>query len=600
MMYKDVYQLTQGQEALFAQHIDVNGWQWNFEEHRKTAFFYKHGRLLQGNDDDTPVKNITRRLLQFQYHAENVNVTDIVLYVNDPQYYWLSFLLKKYHEDVFVVENNLDNFFDELNESKVDYGIGIAKKRKDVRPEVVDVHTIAFGDQTDFTKGPFGIKHNFTPEELMEMKKKGWGDSANNATITVEDLIAVSEQWKDSNEDENRNQTPGNYVEVYEVHGVMPKSFLDQEASDLEFERQIHIIAFYKGKDNMRHGVTLFAKKEAETPFKLLLRDRVSSRCAGWGGAEELVEPQVWANNDVIRLQEQLDANAKTILKYVGNGTLKTRFPNGLKGMDTLDIVDLDDGEDLGVLNTQSGAFPLFMNSLNMWENHAREVANATAPLLGEPAPSGTPFSAQERQVIQGKGPHEYRVDKYARMIEEMYRDWFIPHMAKDLSSGTTFMSELSTDEMSFVADAVVRQRTKKALTDKIFNLEPVTQQDKELIETAERQKLAERGSRFFLEIVKDEVKDKALTVKVNVKNRQKDLERATSGLVNVFRQIIANPQGFEQAMQNKDLARAFNQILEFSNISPVHFAGTQKVTPAQPQASGVQPEIKAEALATN
>lgn len=82
------------------------------KDHIKTSFYYNHGRLLNGNDEDTPVKNITRPLLNLQFHAENIDVKDVMIYVDDPDDFHLSFLIKKYHDDVFTVENDLDTYFD--------------------------------------------------------------------------------------------------------------------------------------------------------------------------------------------------------------------------------------------------------------------------------------------------------------------------------------------------------------------------------------------------------------------------------------------------------------------------------------------------------
>ena len=125
---KDIFEFITTEEAKFLNPIDINGWQWNFKEHIKTSFFYKHGRLLNGNDENTPVKNITRPILNLRYRAQDVDVKDIQIYVDDPESYHLSFLIKKYHDDVFVIENDLETYFDEMNESCVDYGGGLSKE----------------------------------------------------------------------------------------------------------------------------------------------------------------------------------------------------------------------------------------------------------------------------------------------------------------------------------------------------------------------------------------------------------------------------------------------------------------------------------------
>ena len=48
--------------------------------------------------------------------------------------------------------------------------------------------------------------------------------------------------------------------------------------------------------------------KEKELIYKFIPRDKIFGRALGYGGAEELFEPQVWTNYDTIRIKGLLDA----------------------------------------------------------------------------------------------------------------------------------------------------------------------------------------------------------------------------------------------------------------------------------------------------
>ncbi len=313
--YANIFDYIVGAENEYeSQPIMINDWEWSMSQHIKTSFFYKHGRLLNGNDEDTPVKNITLPLLRFQRHAEDINVKDIVLYVDDPTTYHLSFLIKKYHDDIFIPENDIDTFIDDLNESKVDYGLGLAKEMKGPTPEVVNLQSIAFCDQTDVLKGPIAIKHYLNPAELQEKEAVGWGKPENGATMTIDELITLSEYMKEQpGMTEIDNKTPGAYIEIYEVHGVLPKHFLDDGDSE-KFVRQFQIVGFYKN-DEGKQGVILFRKEEKKNPFKKIERDEIFSRACGFGGAEELIEPQAWTNYSAQRQKDMLEAASKIVLK---------------------------------------------------------------------------------------------------------------------------------------------------------------------------------------------------------------------------------------------------------------------------------------------
>lgn len=593
--YSNIYDFVLAEEAAFDQPIEINGWQWNFKQHLKTSFYYKHGRLLNGNDEDTPVKNITRPILNLQYRAEDIDVKDIILYVDDPDSYHLSFLVKKYHDDVFAVENNLDQFIDEWKESKIDYGGGLAKKGVGAKPEVVDLQSIAFCDQTDLLKGPIAFKYFFNPAELKDMEESGWGNPANGATGSIQDLIDLSEAYRINDKSwGQQNLTPGQYIEIYEIHGVLPKSFLtDNENDEKVYSRQFQIVGFYRNEEGDKKGITLFRKAQKKSMLKLTLRDKIYSRALGFGGAEEIFENQVWTTYDVIRMKNLLDATSTIILKSVG-AELKSRYPNGLKDMENLQIVELNQGEDLGQIDTTPRSMALFERSVAEWENHAQKMGSATDPLLGEPSPSGTPFRAQERQVIEGKGLHEYRRGKYAKDLEEVYRDWIIPHIEEKIVEGTKFLSELTTQEMQYVTDRLVDSQTKKFVIESLFNGEPVTKEQEEFFKGKVREEFTKKGNKHFIEVLKGEFKKKPLRVKINVKGKQKDLALMTDKLVNIFRQIIANPQGFQQLMQMPEIAKTFNDILEYSGISPIYYSGVAKSptpSPLSPELEGLTPE---------
>src|SRR3990167_5440735 len=184
------------QEAQYKLPIRINDtWEWGMREHIELSTLYNNSQLKTGKSDYKPVKNITRPILNLQHRTEDIELKDVQIYVDDAEKYHLSFLVKKYHDDVFVQENDLDTFFDELNVSRIDFGGGLSKKISSGR-EVVPLQSIVFCDQTDILSGPIGIKHFFSPDQLMDMAEKGWGDKSKCATITLKELILLSKNEK--------------------------------------------------------------------------------------------------------------------------------------------------------------------------------------------------------------------------------------------------------------------------------------------------------------------------------------------------------------------------------------------------------------------
>lgn len=594
----DIYEFIKTEESAFSQPIDINGWEWSMKQHIKTSFYYMHGRLLNGNDEDTPVRNITRRLIKLQKTEQDVDVKDIVLYVDDPDSYHLSFLIKKYHDDVYVLENDLDTFIDDWLNDRTIYGGGLIKKGKDAKPEVIDLQSIAFCDQTDMLKGPIAFKHFYNPAELYDMEEMGWGQESNGATASIQSLIDLADASRRNDAQQGvENKTPGKYIEIYEVHGVLPEAYLEDGGSDTKYVRQFQIIGFYKDAKGEKNGITLFRKKETKQRLKLTLRDKIYSRALGFGGAEELFEPQVWTTYSEIRIKDLLDAASK-VVNLTDNPDLAKR--NNVKDISNQQILDVTPGtKGLWQADTYPRNIGLFEKSVMTWEEHAQGTAFATNPLLGEEAPSGTPFRAQERQVIQGKGPHQKEKGKYAKDLEFVYRDWIIPDIEEKICEGTKFLSELSTEEMTYVGNKLAESLANEYVADKILTVGADLSnlnQEKDLYKQKVLQEFANRGNKHFLEVLKGEFKKKPLKVKINIAGKQKDLAFISDKLTNIFRQIIANPQGFIQLMQIDGMSQTFNDLLEYGGLSPVRFAGLMNQQPqvapqgAQPQPSPMQP----------
>src|SRR3990167_2232137 len=85
-----------------------------------------------------------------------------------------------------------------------------------------------------------------------------------------------------------------------------------------------------------------------------------------------------------------------------------------------------------------------------------------------------------------------------------------------------------------------------------------------------------------ILEILKDEFKDIGIKIDINIAGKQKNLIALTDKIFSIFQFAFANPQGFQQVMQIPGMSKSFNDILEFSGLNPVDFAGlsTMNLTP--------------------
>lgn len=565
---KNIYDYVTEELSAFKKPITIaDGWSWNFPEHVRRIFLYKNSQFERENEnrDKRPFNNIIRPIQNVRYRTEGFDVKDVELYVNNPDKYYKSFLVRKYHEK-WALEHELDNMIDDIVESSADYDFVLVKDIPNDKPIVIEPQAIAFCDQSSVLSAPFGIEHNMSPNELREMSKVGWGSKG--ATISIEELIAVCE--KNREEKNYSNSTPGKFVKVYEVHGTLPKSWLNREESydydEVEYVNQVQIIAFYKNAKDQDVGVTLFASREPSLPFKVLIINKVKGRAMGSSGIEELLEPQVWTNFSEVQILEMLELASKIFFKTT-DSRFKTR--NNIANKPTGSVFDLQAGTDIGQLDTSPKNIAIFNNNVDRWEQRGRTMGAAGEPLLGESPSSGTPFKLFEAQLIEGKSLHLWRKGKIATFVDEIYRDWIIPKIQKEIIKGKKFLAELSMDELQEVVQSVARNKARKQIMEEILSGE-LPSNEEELVQKFQ-QELARGGSKRFIQILKDEFADEELDVRTNIAGKNKNLAMMTDKLVGVLRQFISTPQ----LRQDPEMMKFLNNILEFSGLSPIMFASS-------------------------
>lgn len=592
-MPKDIYAFIKQEEAAWLLPITVvDGWEWNMRDHIRKTTLYKNSQFFEGNmtadRDLRPFKNIVRPILDLQYRTEGFDVKDVVLYIDDPDEYYKSFLANKWHEN-WAYQNEIDTVIDEMVESYADYGGALVKDVNGKVPEVVQLASIAFCDKTNMLSGPIGIKHFWSPDELQAMSAVGWGDPAHGATVTLQELIILAQEYQVPDSQTGvQNKTPGKYIEGYEVHGALPQNWYKQGGNPDIYDLQMQIVAFYKDKDGNKHGVTLFSGREKKSIFKAILRNKIHGRALGFGGVEELFDAQMWTNLSMLQMQEMLEAASKIIIKTTDEG-LAARHPTGLKDMENLDIMYVADGKDATQMSTTPINLPLFERTVDKWQEQAQLVGAASDAILGETPPSGTPFQLQQLITQNSGGLHAYRRGKLSTFWVSVYRDWVIPDMAKEIVQGSKWMVDLSLDELQQCAESLVTCQSNDLIEQKILKGQAIIPADIERVKAEIRTQFMKGGSKRFLEILKGEMQELPLQLKINVAGKQKDLDKMVDKLTNIFRQIIANPGIFQQV---PGLAKTFNEIIEYSGLSPIDFSSIINAKPPAPVPAPATPPI--------
>lgn len=609
MNSKNIYDFVETESTAYTTNpiYVADNYEWSMMEHINTTTLYKNSRYITGNADDKPFKNIIRPILNLQYLAEGFDLKDIVLYVDDSDKYFMSFLVSKFHEK-WARDNGIDTVIDQMVESFVDYGGVLLKNVSKVKPEVVKLQSIAFCDQTDIMSGPLGIRHYFSPSQLQKMSKRGWFSKDKGATCTIQDLVNVATESKaDNDKSRVKSRTPGKYIEVFEVHGDFPASWLNDgyggkdgyqpdsnmntwpDSEDEEYTPQMHIITLHPKKGSTRSGETIFCGPEKgglTDTFKFLGRDEIFGRALGMGGAEELFESQVWTNYSVIRIKGML-ATASKIIFQTADAAFAAR--NRVDAVENGEILITAPETQVTQINTQPVNLEAFMKSVDDWQTHAQTVGAASDTQLGKDPASGTPFELQKLVNQNGQNLHDRRKGKLAVFWAEVYRDWIIPYIVTEIETDQNWSSDLSLDEIQAIADNVVTLQSNDFIKEKILQGQTINPSEVEQFKQQSRQQFMKGGSKRFMKIMDGELKDAPVDVKIDIAGKQKDLAGMTDKLVNVFQTIISNPG----VLQNPQAAKIFNKIIEYSGLSPIDF-----YDPNPPQQQGQSGPKVAESIA--
>lgn len=555
---------------------------WNMYEHIQRCFNVANAWYHKGNNDGTrPYKDIVTPILNVAFRSEGFDVKDIVPYVNSQKYSYKSFLVRKFHP-IWARKMELDTFIDDVVETSIIYDLVLVKKLNNSTPEVVDLQTLAFCDQTDIMSGPICIKHQYTPAELTAFKNK-WDDEKIDMAI-----VLASDNKKVKLANEQKAETPSKYIEVYELRGNLPEHWIKEDGDPFKYVPQIHIVSFYKTNDGERNGICFFKGEDRPLSdnFKALKIDRIRSkgRACGRSIVETLFEPQVWTNYSAQKIKKLLDS-AITIFQTASDEIAG----QNLNELANNTILKTEENRPIQKVDGTLQNLPAFRDYQTGLENDARIIGSASDAQLGTNPVSGTPFALQNLVVQEGQGIHEYRQGKIATFFADvLYRDFILSMLVEEMNKGQEFSDELSLEEMQEIGEQIVNNEVEKKVKDKLFKDKlVVTVEERDAMKAFYRDQFMKSGKRKFFKIMKDELKDIPMDVFVNIKGKQKRMAQNADKITNIIREVIRNPQAFTQI---PGIGNAFNQLLEESGMSPIDFAPMIRAVQTQEvQSSAVQ-----------
>lgn len=460
----NIYEYVQGQITTYPnREIELYGHrQFNQHDLLEQIAAYTDSYYLSGMTDDLgrrkPFYNIVNKILHKQRTAEDIDTKDIKLSTTRPMHYAKSMLMTVANKK-WMKETNFAKTLNEMTEFRGRDG-GLLVKWVQDHLEVVPLLT-TITDPTDIQSGTKISEMKYNAAELLEMSKQGWEN--------LQEAIIMCKEYKNDDVQENGANPSDDYITVYIVDGVMPKSYIDENAGEYDYCRQMHVITLYSVEDDKGNdkttGLTLFATELSKDLYKYLPYEKVSGRSLGRGMVEQSMESQMAVNESVINEKNTMDIASKAILTQ----------PTG-NGLNATNVLKVHDGVVLdyniqapNLMQATPSSLGLHAGMQDRWmqqqagETSVRDVNTGNMP-------ASATFRGMALQNQEANSLFELRREEMDIFLQEIYRDWVIPHLKKWVKTKDFLELELSSEEMQKVLTDYAYKTARKVVDDKYFN----------------------------------------------------------------------------------------------------------------------------------
>ena len=438
-----IYEYVQAQITSYPQkELDLKYRSFNQYDTLNKIVAYTDSHYTSGQTDERnrrkPFFNISNRILHKQRTAEDIDTKDINLTTQRPDHYAKSMLMSVANKK-WMKLTNFPLTLNKMTETRGRFGGLLVKKViKDgmVTIEVADLSQL-ITDPVDIASGTKIDPQKYNASELIDMKKSGW--------YNIDEAIALNEM------DDSRDNT--DYIDVYIIDGVLPRTYKDENAEKNEYSHQMHVITLSTtlddNGDEKTEGITLYCSETKENVYKYLPYENVSGRSLGRGMVEQSFEAQMSINEIIINEKNTMDVTGKALATVQGG--------SGIEGSNLLDgYVDgtaiKDDTGTLKPFQFQANNIGYNQTMRQAWTNNNDGQASVLDVNTGD-MPASATFRGQALQNQNADALFGLRREEMGIFLQEIYRDWIIPYLKKWVKTQEFMEMELSAEDMQRVIE---------------------------------------------------------------------------------------------------------------------------------------------------
>jgi len=476
-------------------------------------------------------------------------------------------------------EENFGAFLNKWGRNQAKNGSTVLKfveKGGKLHPIVMNWNKIII-DSINFEDNPVIEILELTPAQL-KLRKGYDADQVDNLINAVAARETRNGQKKD---------TKADYIKIYEIHGVLPKSMLTGKESDEEkYVQQMHVVSYVAGKNQGEFDdFTLAQGQEDMSPYMITHLVEEENRSMSIGAVEHLFEAQWMQNHSIKSIKDHLDLASKLIFQtsdptYVGQ--------NAISAIETGDILVHKDNMPLTQLNNSSHDITQMQNFQTSWKQLGNEINGISEAMLGVAPKSGTAWRQTEASLEESHSLFELMTENRGLSIVEMMTKYVIPHLkGSKINNSDEIIAILDEHDIKQIDSKLIKLETekkvKREIIDSLVKGELPLTLDVKATEEGIAKELGEMGNtRSFVpsEVSNTEWKDyldgMEWELDIDVTGEATDSRTAIATLSTVYQTAIANG--------DVDMARLIlNKILTMTGaVSPLELSTTKSPQPQQ------------------
>lgn len=563
-----------------SEHVDFS-----LFETLNTIDAYINSKHISGEMDsqgrEKPFFNIVTSAVNIWYRATDIDRKDIKIRASKTQDIMKSFMATVLLQD-YMKKSDFGSFLNKWGKQLARYGSAVLKfveKDGELIPNVLSWNNLII-DSIDFNNNPKIEKLQLTPAQLKQ--RRGYDKKKVSALL---DAVSTRKTIGGHTQDDLSN-----YITVYEVHGMLPLSYLtEKESDDEEYVQQMHVISFVANKDGDYDDFTLIKGREDKDPYMITHLIEEDGRSLSIGAVEHLFQAQWMQNHTVKAIKDQLDLVSKIVFQtsdeaFVGQ--------NALSAIENGDILIHSTNQPLTQLNNNSHDITSLQNFGTQWKGLAQEITSTPDSISGNTMPSGTAY----RQVaILNQESHslfELMTESKGLHIEAMLRNYIIPFLKKKLNNKDEITALLESHDIkkidsAYISYKAVNEFNKKAKAELIKGNIPNLSIEEEM--TKVQEELSQLGKQRFF--TPDEIgektwsemlKDLEWDVEVDITGENTNKEAVMTTLTTLLQSVAQNPN----ILTDERMKVLFNKIIEQTGvISAIEIPNTPPQLPAPEKA---------------